>query len=218
MTGLFSRRALVLSVLLLATSLYLARVSVAEAPPDRELLEQLPLSLGDWRGRSDPSLSLRIVTELGVDDYLLRTYERQPAELPVGLYVGYYRSQRQGDTMHSPLNCLPGAGWTPVETSELPIQIGSTEITVRRTLIQKGIDRQLVLYWYQSQGRVIASEYWGKIFTVVDAISRHRTDAALVRVITPLEDGSRAAVAAGEARTVTFVQELFPRLEAHIPD
>ena len=89
-------------------------------------------------------------------------------------------------------------------------------IEINRFVIQKGLDRQVVFYWYQSRDRVVASEYWGKVYTVVDAIRYNRTDAALVRVTVPIgsDDGARGrAVAAG----VGFVQALFPLLSSHLP-
>jgi EpsI family protein len=192
---------------------------VAEAPPARSSLTQFPMSFGGWDGRREAEFSDRILTILGVDDYLLRSY-RRGSEPAVGFYVGYYDSQRQGDTMHSPLNCLPGAGWTPLDTSRLKIPVSTTSapIEVKRVIIQKGLDRQLVLYWYQSHGRVIASEYWGKIYTVVDAVAMNRTDAALVRVITSIPDASPEADRAAQDRAVAFVQTVFPRLPSYIPN
>jgi EpsI family protein len=139
------------------------------------------------------------------------------------LYIGYYESQRQGDTMHSPLNCLPGAGWSPVQNDHLsinvPVSLGTTtgarerSIEVNRYIIEKGVDRQVVLYWYQSHGRVVASEYWGKIYMVVDAIRINRTDGALVRVVAPIVTSQEDA----ELDAVDFVRVLFPSLERYLP-
>jgi EpsI family protein len=212
-------RIVVLAALLLATSLYLSRAMVAEAPPARSSLARFPMALEGWQGRGEAEFSDRILTVLGVDDYILRSYRRGSGP-SVGFYVGYYDSQRQGDTMHSPLNCLPGAGWTPLDTSRLKISVSTTTvpIEVKRVIIQKGLDRQLVLYWYQSHGRVIASEYWGKIYTVVDAVTMNRTDAALVRVITSMPDASPEADRAAQDLAVAFVQTAFPRLSSYIPN
>ena len=92
--------------------------------------------------------------------------------------------------MHSPLNCLPGAGWLPVRQDRTTIQVrtsGTTrDIEVNNFVIEKGLDRQAVLYWYQSHGRVVASEYWGKVYTVLDAMRHNRTDGSLVRVVVPV--------------------------------
>jgi EpsI family protein len=138
---------------------------------------------------------------------------------PIGLYVGYYGSQRQGDTMHSPLNCLPGAGWSPVSFRRMSISVPSSaeasrDITVNRYVIEKGLDRQLVLYWYQGHGRVVASEYLGKIYMVLDAIRTNRTDGAMVRIIAPIVTDEAHA----EAQAVGFAQVLFPLLGRYLPD
>jgi EpsI family protein len=215
-------RLLIVTALLLATHVYLARRSRSERVPIHDPLETYPISLSGWRGQPAPDFDQRTLGVLGVDDYLNRIYLNARGEA-VGLYVGFYGSQRQGDTMHSPLNCLPGAGWSPVAhdhlTIEIPGQAAATAlrreraIDVNRYVIEKGLDRQVVLYWYQSHGRVVASEYWGKIYTVLDAISMNRTDGALVRVIAPVTTSPADA----ERRAVDFVRALFPPLERYLP-
>jgi EpsI family protein len=153
---------------------------------------------------------------LGVDDYVNRIYRASPTEV-LSLYVGYYHSQREGDTIHSPMNCLPGAGWTPMDTRMVDVPIsGRAPIRVKRVVIAKGLDRQVVLYWYQSHGRVVANEYWSKVTMVYDAVRLNRSDAALVRVVTPVRPSAGGEEAA-DARIVDFVQALFPQLESHLP-
>jgi EpsI family protein len=214
------RRALVAAACVVAASAYLGIALRAEPTPIREPLALLPLEIDGWRGRIEPDFSEEITAELGADEYILRSYVRDGTW--VGLYAGFYASQRQGDTIHSPLNCLPGAGWVPIEQGRSVVPVRSTPggpertIEINRFVIQKGLDRQVVLYWYQSRDRVVASEYWGKVYTVVDAIRHNRTDAALVRVTVPIgpDDGARGrAAAAGHA----FVKALFPRLSKHLP-
>ena len=142
-----------------------------------------------------------MVQAAGVDDYVSRIYGIGQ-QIPIGLYVGYYGSQRTGDTIHSPKNCLPGAGWEPVRAGYLTISPpGGAPIEVNEYLVAKGADKRLVLYWYQGRGRVIASEYAGKVWMVVDAIRLHRTDGALVRLVTPVDDGEANA----QERLVRFV-------------
>lgn len=218
-----NRRILVVALLLIVTFGYLARKSTAEPTLIRLPLSQLPLTLGPWTGRPSPDLEQRILDILGVDDYARRTYSARREPGWIGLYIGYYASQRQGDTVHSPLNCLPGAGWTPVSQDRITIPVRDAltlpdrDITINRYVIQKGLDRQLVLYWYQSHGRIVASEYWGRIYTVTDAIRHNRTDAALVRVIVPILGESSEATSAAQARGVRFVQAMFPYLGRHLP-
>jgi EpsI family protein len=217
-----SVRLLVAAAVLFLGGTYLQRAGRVEILPARESLASCPLTIDVWHGRDAPAFDARILQVLGVDEYLNRVYSAADGT-PVGLYIGYYGSQRQGDSIHSPLNCLPGAGWAPVQHDQIGIPVstrvsaessaGVQSIRVNRYIIEKGLDRQLVLYWYQSHGRVVASEYWGKIYMVIDAIRMNRTDGALVRVIAPIvtteDDAERAAV--------TFVQMLFPHLDRYLP-
>jgi EpsI family protein len=211
-------RLLILSFLFLATAAFIVRASRPEVTPIRQRLSGLPMQLGSWHGRQAPDMEERIRAVLGVDDYLERFYYG-PGQAVASLYVGYYESQREGDTMHSPLNCLPGAGWNPVRKEHvvIPLEPGKP-IEVNRITILKGLDKQLVLYWYQSHGRVIASEYWGKIYTVLDALRTNRTDAALVRVICPVPDLESASEEKAEEQAVDFVKNLYPVLSRFLPE
>jgi EpsI family protein len=178
----------------------------------RQPLRGLPYTVATWEAEERP-LQEQIVKAAGVSDYTNRIY-LEPAAAPIQLYIGYYASQRTGDTIHSPKNCLPGAGWDPVRSGYAAIAIpGEREIVVNEYVIQQSQDQQLVFYWYQGRGRVIASEYAGKFWMMADAISRNRTDGALVRLITPMSDGEAHA----RARLVSFTQILFPNLDALIP-
>ena len=154
---------------------------------------------------------------LGVNDYVNRTYYG-PGGRAISLYIGYYRSQRQGGSIHSPLNCLPGAGWNPVKREHLIIPVGVTAIEANRIVILKGMDREVVLYWYQAHGRTVASEYRAKIYTVLDAMRTGRTDAALVRIVSPAESLEPAAEEAAGRRAIEFVQGLYPLLDRYIPE
>jgi EpsI family protein len=211
---MMAARSLVVSACLLATAGYLAWTARAEGTPVRAPLEQCPLVISDYRGQSLEPFNAQMLAVLGVDEYLNRMYI-SPRRVPVGLYVGYYTSQREGDTIHSPQNCLPGSGWEPVSSRHLTIPIAGNKspIEVNRYLIAKGADRQVVLYWYQSHGRVVASEYWAKIFLTLDAIRLNRTDGALVRVITPIRESEADA----EREAVEFVQTIFPLLGQYLP-
>jgi EpsI family protein len=213
-------RTLIVTVCLLAGAGLIARASRSEIIPIRAPLTELPLTLGEWRGRPAPDFDAAILDVLGVDDYINRWYSA--AGVPVlSLYVGYYESQRQGDTMHSPLNCLPGAGWIPVVQRRITIPVmergRERQVEVNSFVIEKGIERQAVLYWYQSRGRIVASEYWGKIYSVLDAMRYNRTDGAMVRVVLPIVGSEADAGAVAERRAVGFVQQLFPVLSEHLP-
>ena len=207
------RRAVFVAALLAAAFLFVHEMSHGERRSPRRSLDELPPILHDWTGTDSP-LDPRVLELLRVDDYLSRVYRDGRGHL-VGLYIGFYGSQRTGDTIHSPKNCLPGSGWEPVHSRLLTIDLpGQKPVQVNEYLIEKGLDRQLVLYWYHGRGRVVASEYWGKVWLVADAITRNRTDGALIRVVTSAADGEAQA----RAREVEFVTELYPRLNEFIPD
>ena len=216
-------RLFVLSATFVAATALIARATVSEPVPVRQSFASFPTMISGWQGHAGEPFDPKILAVLGVDEYV-NLYFTKAAQPPIGLYVGYYQSQREGDTMHSPMNCLPGAGWEPESQGRLTIPVttsrmaGGVEqpITVNRYVIRKGIDRQLVLYWYQSHGRVVASEYTSKVYMVLDAMRTNRTDAALVRVITPLPEDP-AGQAAAEARAVEFVKGMAPALADHLP-
>src|SRR5262249_52116959 len=135
----------------------------------------------------------------------------------VGLYIGYYMSQRQGDTMHSPMNCLPGSGWQPISGGRMTIEMGGQPREVNRYIVEKSGDHLLVLYWYQSHGRVVGSEYWGRIYMALDAMRMNRTDAALVRIVVPIPYTEKSGEDAAERLAVQFVRTMFPLLDRHLP-
>ncbi len=211
-------RLILLCLVLVAASAFIAHASRPEEVPIRASLSELPMQLGNWSGRQSPDMDSNVLAVLGVDDYINRTYYNSES-LPAGLYIGYYRSQREGDTIHSPLNCLPGAGWNPVKNEHIAISAeGLPSIEINRIIIAKGMEEQVVLYWYQSHGRVIASEYWGKIYTVLDALRTNRTDAALVRVICPVAGNDPKAEMLAEQNGTDFVKSLYPQLGRFLPE
>src|SRR5712692_1994822 len=209
----FSKRTFVTAALLVAGTVLLHTASHGERVPPHRPLGDLPRELASWKGK-DFALERRIVEAAGVDDYVNRIYQDREGH-SVGLYVGYYSSQRTGDTIHSPKNCLPGAGWRPIRAARLGIDVpGSSRITVNEYSNEKGLERDLVLYWYQGRGRVEANEYWGKVWLVVDALTRNRTDGCLVRLFTSMEDGEDKA----RARAIDLGKALCPRLCEILPE
>jgi EpsI family protein len=211
-------RAAILFCCLMGGAVVIAAANRPEQPAARLPFAQFPMQVEEWHGAPQPPIEPKILAVLGVDDYLTRAYYTPDRSAIVGLYLGYYGSQRQGDTMHSPLNCLPGAGWAPLSNSRMPIRVApDSEIVVNRYIIQKGLDRQLVLYWYQSHGRVVASEYWSKFYLIRDAVRLNRTDGALVRVIAPIAIGSEDGGEAAERIATRFVRALYPMLSSYLP-
>jgi EpsI family protein len=203
-------------LVLLGTTLLLAARNAVEYIPAHQPLDAFPYEVGDLQGKNvpiDPSVS----EALGPGQFLDREFKSpSSAEPPMELFVAYYPSQRTGDTIHSPQNCLPGSGWTPLQTGRIQIpQPNGQTVTVNRYIVAKGMDRILVLYWYQAHGRTTPSEYWGKIYLVTDAIKLNRTDGALVRIVVPIPhstDEMRPGV-----RAVQFAQSVLQQLDSFIP-
>jgi EpsI family protein len=209
------QRCLLLTVLLLATWAARTHLGAPHRAGNAEALSLFPSAIGTWAGQESP-LEPDVVKTAAVDDYLNRYYHTGNAA--VGLYVGYYKSQRQGQALHSPLFCLPGQGWEPMKAESINVMIDSdnTPRTINELVVEKGVDRLLVLYWYQTLNRVTASDYSRKIFLVADAFSSGRTDVALVRVIAPIDSGD----AASEARALNvarpFAERVLPELQKRL--
>ena len=210
-----SREFLVSFVVLLAAGLVLRSISHGEEIPLRQSFDGFPFHLEQWSGRQ-LALDTKVLEILRVDDYVLRQYWDEQG-LPLELYIGYYKSQRQGATYHSPKNCLPGSGWVFLHTGKAHLQAVSRTgqaVEINQFIIQKGLDKQLVLYWYQDRGRIITSEYWAKLYMIWDAIQRNRTDGAFVRITVPFaSESEERAIMQGRA----FAETIFPLLHEYLP-
>jgi EpsI family protein len=209
-------RLFVVGACLALTSTFLSVTLRSEPSVPRTSLADFPGRLGEWSGLPAETFDAAVVKVLGVDEYVNRYYAS--GMRLAHLYVGYYGTQREGDAIHSPMNCLPGAGWLPVETGTIDLRPGGIPIRVNRYIIQQGLDKQVVLYWYQSHGRTIASDYWSKVYLVLDSIRLHRTDAALVRVIAPFDEASAAPERRAEEAAISFVDAMYPQLSRFLPD
>ena len=184
-----------------------------EVPPPRPKLQLLAAEMGGYMAQ-DIAIEPRLVEASSVDTYLNRVYHDATGG-EVGLYIGYYRSQRAGDSVHSPKNCLPGAGWQPVAYSRLALELHpGRRDTVNYYLVANEHQKIVVLYWYQAHGRVVASEYEAKLRTIQDALWLHRTDAALVRITVPVEGGDAALA---RERASAFAAMLGPKLDVVMP-
>jgi EpsI family protein len=179
-------------------------------------LSTLPATMGAWHAVSDDVLSQPIRHVLHADDTLARTYQAFPGT-QVQLFIAYYKTQRAGERMHSPRNCLPGSGWEPISISLINVDVGGGRVeTLNRYLVSKEDKRLLVVYWYQEHTRWIANEYRGKLYLTWDSIRKGSRDGALVRVSVPLRQG----VDEDEAtRTIAqFIQSSTPEITRILPD
>lgn len=187
-----------------------------DAHVERRELKEFPTEIESWRRvGTDEVLDQQTAAVLRADDFLSRIYQRADGRF-ASFYVGYFATQRTGATYHSPLNCLPGSGWTlndPAAVRITPAD-GSAPFEANRYIVQNGDDKQMLVYWYQGRGRKVASEYWGKIYTVLDSVRRRRSDGAIVRVMVPVGKSEQAAL---EAAT-SFAAQVAPVLTGYVPD
>jgi EpsI family protein len=209
-------RFLVAVVLLAGTALLLQARSRNELSPPRPPLASFPEQLGNWAG-TDVEISQDVRDVLGPGDFLLRVYRSDDETKPyTDLFIAYFPTQRAGDTIHSPKNCLPGSGWTPVDSHRITLSVdGHAPFVVNRYVISKGSDRQLVLYWYWAHNRAVASEYWAKIYLVTDSIRMNRSDGSLVRITSRMLPGESADSAV--QRVLPFAGKVVPLLNQYIP-
>jgi len=204
---------LMLAVLLGATS-GMAYLSHGEATPPAKPLSDFPTQIAGFTMFANWPLDKNTIDTLGVTDYLNRGYF-SGSEGQVGLFVGYFRSQRTGASIHSPKNCLPGAGWQPEQSAVYQLHLDDgREVPVNLYIVRKGLEEQLVLYWYQAHGRVVASEYWGKFYLVYDALRLNRTDAALIRVTAPINYGNEEQA---RSRALAFAKQITYDIDQIIP-
>ena len=209
------RFAVLLTLLLVGGIVVNAWEYLGETPAPRKELKDFPKQVGAWQQTgADQRFDDQTLSVLGASDYLMRDYRTEEGQVG-NFYVGYYASQRVGATFHSPLNCLPGSGWIMSNPGRITIApAGKPAFEANRYLIENGGMKQLLIYWYQGRGRAVASEYWGKVYTVIDSVRLRRSDGAMVRVMVPVGESERAALesAAKLAATVSTV------LPEYIPD
>jgi EpsI family protein len=209
-----SRAALAASLLILVQAALLYSAVRPESVPPSAPLSEFPKMLGAWRFLQEGVIDDDTREVLKADDLLNRTYVENGRG--ANLFIAAFRSQRAaGKTPHSPKNCLPGSGWTPLTADEYNVDVGdAAPITVNRYVVAHGDERSLVLYWYQSRERVVASEYRAKFWVVMDAMKLNRTDTALVRVVVPIIDRDEETATRNAA---DFVRAFYRPLHRYLP-
>jgi EpsI family protein len=204
------------AILLLLVGALAAALPRTQAPVAPPSLQRLPQEIEGWTSEEVP-IEPRLVEASKVDAYLSRVYRHAPQDGlrpgELGIYVGFYGTQRAGDSVHSPKNCLPGAGWQPVHAARIALPLANGAAMANLYVVENERQRFIVLYWYQSHGRIIASEYRAKFYTLRDALVLGRTDSTLVRITVPVAGDEQAAT----RTAVTFATLLAPRLEQLLP-
>lgn len=188
-----------------------------EVPPDRALFVDFPMHIQGWTGTS-LSLEQQYIDALRFDDYVLAEY-RHDGSQPVTFYSAYYRSQRKGQSAHSPQSCLPGGGWEISSIKNLafaPMSGMAHQLHANRAVIEKGNQKQIVLYWFKQRDRILTSEYLVKFYLFWDALLRARTDGALVRIASLVGPGETEEIV--DQRMRQFVLAMQPELNRYVPD
>ncbi len=233
MEGIWKSKYLrVLTLILLAQAVLFYSASHGDSRPLRQPLKQFPKTLPGWQAVTDGLIDADTVSVLKADDILRRFYVRPPvpdfsrlspemkAALVNGsdeLFIAYFSSQQTGQSPHSPKNCLPGSGWQPSETGELAVQIPglAAPITINKYIVSQGEASSVVLYWYQSHGRVVANEFAAKFYLVTDSMRYHRSDTALVRITVAVKrDGVEPALKSA----LDLVQAAYPAILNYLPN
>ena len=207
-----SPRHLIAALLLVAAIVVTRHLPSPNVPAFHRPMGEFPAAFASWHSRDLP-YEADIVEAIGADDYINRVYSG--GTRPIELYIGYYQDQRSGDRIHSPKNCLPGSGWEPLRSGQVPIGMAEGRpILVNEYLVEQDSERDLVLYWYQTRRRIIASEYWAKYWLVIDGLKDRSTDGTLVRVWTSAADGEDSA----RARATDFAGQIYRKLAELLPD
>jgi EpsI family protein len=204
-----------LSLVLVVQAVLYYSASHGEKTPLAAPLSGFPAAVGGWHLQQEGVVDQETQDILKADDILTRTYTSRQGE--ANLFIAYFKTQRQGQSPHSPKNCLPGSGWQQLETGRIDVPINGNAgdtIRINQYVVEKGEAQSVVFYWYQSQGRVIADEFAAKFYLISDSISHHRSDTALVRVVIPiLRDRTKQAEGLG----IDFVQTFYPIVKGYLP-
>ena len=221
----------IFTIVLLAQAVLFYTASHGDSRPLSQPLSNFPISLPGFKMVGQGVVEKETLDVLRADDVLSRFYMRSPlpdltnltperklalTAAAQDLFIAYFSTQQQGQSPHSPKNCLPGSGWQPVDTGEISVPIPgmAAPININKYVIVRGDSQSLVLYWYQSHGRVVANEFAAKFYLVADSLRYHRSDTALVRVVVPvLHDDLADALDSATA----FVQAVFPTVYHYLP-
>lgn len=200
-------------ILLLTLALY-SGVEFRQKVPVSKSFSLFPTQLGEWSGTRS-SLEQEFINMLKFTDYTIVNFQNRQNQ-SVNFYVAYYRDQQKGGSIHSPETCLPGSGWIFRDSGSIEIPLSANKsIRVNRAFMERSGSRQLTFYWFPQRGRILTNIMQLKIFVFWDALTRQRTDGALVRIITPIYPNEK--IDAAEARLQGFTKVIVPVLDEFIP-
>jgi len=205
----------IVAVVLLSATLALSQgVEFREKIPMSRSFSEFPLQVGDWTGKRDV-LELKFIEELDFKDYIIVDYRDEKTGKMVNFYTAYYDSQRKGESIHSPETCLPGGGWEFKNAGKTTVTLSPEKMTINRAFILQGAAKQLTYYWFPLRNRIATNLWEVKAYNFWDALTRQRTDGALVRLVTPVYKDEEVADA--DKRLTAFTREIVPVLKEFLP-
>ena len=209
-----SRRAILLTVLLLSEAIFYFAYPKQEIVLLPKPLSELPAQLGSWSMVAQNRIEPEVLDVLKADDTLDRIYSDSVTGESASLFIAFFKTQKTGVAPHSPKVCLPGSGWQPSRSDFVQLQVpGRAEpIAVNHSIIAKGEERSVVLYWYQTHNNVIADEYRAKVNTIFDSLRYHRSDTSIVRIVVPERPGLDA-----DAEAKSLALNSFASIRALLP-
>ena len=213
---LFQPRFIAAILLLGGTAAVAGTVDFREAVPISQSFTSFPLQIGNWVGQSR-TMDQKFIDGLNFSDYIIADYRNDSGQI-VNFYTAYYESQRKGESIHSPSSCLPGSGWEFHQAGQVQILLSQSSrktMPVNRAVMTNLGQRQLSYFWFPMRGRVLTNMWEMKLFNFWDALTRQRTDGALVRLITPI--GKDEKIADADARLQAFTREVMPVLNQFLP-
>ncbi len=183
-----------------------------ELVPITRSLESFPTQIADWEGEPF-RFSQAVYDNLGVDDSIAINYKNDNGD-NISVYIGYYESQKKGEIIHSPKNCMLGSGWQPIDISEISISIGSREIPMMKMIVEKHSQKMVTLYWYQSGNRAVANEYMQRLYFIHDSLRYNRTNAAFLRFTSLVSNNDNKRT---ELLMEDFINKVIPVLDGYLP-
>ena len=182
--------------------------------PERKPFDAVTAEFPGWKSEKKP-LTAEVAEQLGADDSIVVNLVSPEGEF-VNFYMAYLEAQRDGRSWHSPRQCIPGGGWKIDKHDVVTTKAGDgRRFAYNRMVIANGSDRQLVYYWYDQRGRKVANEFVMKFWLIFDAVARKRSDGAMVRVISPIDNN--AGVEAADEKLQRFIGKIEGFLPEYVP-
>ena len=207
-------RYIILIIIMLVGGFYIRFFTFQEADLPKKPLKNFPLNIKNWKYSSDIQLSKDIIDVLKVDDLLFRSFHN--GNTTVNLYIGYYQSHRRFGEIHTPEHCQVGGGWEVIKQKTRYLNIPGENLRVKfiEAVYKKELEKKVFIFWYQLGNKYITDFFSYKIHVVLNSLFKHRSDAAFVRITTPVyNDDIESAI----NRAEDFIVKAVPVINKTLP-